>query len=318
VPLLTRALIPWSIGALAFIVSMANALQARVNGAASDYIDHPVIAAMMSVGGGFLLSFAIALTRPESRRALRRFLAFPGYPALAKWQYFAGFGGGIFILGQALVVPGFGVSIYIIAVVAGQTLASLFVDHIGLGPAGKKPVTLLRISAAIFAAIGVVISAFGRGELPTVAVAAVSFGLAAGAATALQYALNGRIAGATGSAMLTSALNFFMGFILLTMVLIITTVAGVWELTAPPSILERPELWLGGPLGMLFIASAAIFVRQLGVLLFAVVSVLGQLAGAILLDIFAPTPGAEINGLLAVGLVVTAVGVVAASVKRHR
>ena len=317
-PLLTRALIPWSIGALAFIVSMANALQARVNGAASDYIDHPVIAAMMSVGGGFLLSFAIALTRPESRRALRRFLAFPGYPALAKWQYFAGFGGGIFILGQALVVPGFGVSIYIIAVVAGQTLASLFVDHIGLGPAGKKPVTLLRISAAIFAAIGVVISAFGRGELPTVAVAAVSFGLAAGAATALQYALNGRIAGATGSAMLTSALNFFMGFILLTMVLIITTVAGVWELTAPPSILERPELWLGGPLGMLFIASAAIFVRQLGVLLFAVVSVLGQLAGAILLDIFAPTPGAEINGLLAVGLVVTAVGVVAASVKRHR
>jgi transporter family-2 protein len=318
VPLLTRALIPWSIGALAFIVSMANALQARVNGAASDYIDHPVIAAMMSVGGGFLLSFAIALTRPESRRALRRFLAFPGYPALAKWQYFAGFGGGIFILGQALVVPGFGVSIYIIAVVAGQTLASLFVDHIGLGPAGKKPVTLLRISAAIFATIGVVISAFGRGELPTVAVAAVSFGLAAGAATALQYALNGRIAGATGSAMLTSALNFFMGFILLTMVLIITTVAGVWELTAPPSILERPELWLGGPLGMLFIASAAIFVRQLGVLLFAVVSVLGQLAGAILLDIFAPTPGAEINGLLAVGLVVTAVGVVAASVKRHR
>ena len=317
-PLLTRALIPWSIGALAFIVSMANALQARVNGAASDYIDHPVIAAMMSVGGGFLLSFAIALTRPESRRALRRFLAFPGYPALAKWQYFAGFGGGIFILGQALVVPGFGVSIYIIAVVAGQTLASLFVDHIGLGPAGKKPVTLLRISAAIFATIGVVISAFGRGELPTVAVAAVSFGLAAGAATALQYALNGRIAGATGSAMLTSALNFFMGFILLTMVLIITTVAGVWELTAPPSILERPELWLGGPLGMLFIASAAIFVRQLGVLLFAVVSVLGQLAGAILLDIFAPTPGAEINGLLAVGLVVTAVGVVAASVKRHR
>lgn len=317
-PLLTRALIPWSIGALAFIVSMANALQARVNGAASDYIDHPVIAAMMSVGGGFLLSFAIALTRPESRRALRRFLAFPGYPALAKWQYFAGFGGGIFILGQALVVPGFGVSIYIIAVVAGQTLASLFVDHIGLGPAGKKPVTLLRISAAILATIGVVISAFGRGELPTVAVAAVSFGLAAGAATALQYALNGRIAGATGSAMLTSALNFFMGFILLTMVLIITTVAGVWELTAPPSILERPELWLGGPLGMLFIASAAIFVRQLGVLLFAVVSVLGQLAGAILLDIFAPTPGAEINGLLAVGLVVTAVGVVAASVKRHR
>ena len=315
---LTRALIPWGIGLLAFVVSMANALQARVNGAASDYVDHPVIAAMMSVGGGFVLSALIVLARRDSRVAARQFLRFQGYAQLKRWQYFAGFGGGIFILGQALVVPGFGVSIYIIAVVAGQTVASLWVDHIGLGPAGKKAITLLRVLAAAFATIGVVISALGRGDIPTVAVAAVSFGLAAGAATALQYALNGRIAGATGSAMLTSALNFFMGFLLLSTILVVTSVVGVWEVTAPPSILERPELWLGGPLGMLFIASAAIFVRQLGVLLFAVVSVLGQLAGAILLDVFAPTPGTELNGLLALGLVITTVGVVAASVKRHR
>jgi len=64
---------------------------------------------------------------------------------------------------------------------------------------------------------------------------------------------------------------------------------------------------------MLFIVSAAIFVRQLGVLLFAVVPAPGQTVGSILLDIFALTPGAEINGSIAVGLVVTA-----ASVNRHR
>jgi transporter family-2 protein len=315
---LSRGLIPWAVGSLAFVVSMANALQSRVNGAASDYIDHPVVAAMMSVGGGFVLSALIVVSRRDSRVAARNFLTFAGYQELRPWHYFAGFGGGIFILGQALVVPGFGVSVYIIAVVAGQTLASLAVDHYGLGPAGKKSVTLLRVLAALFATVGVVMSAFGRGDLPTVAVAAVSFGLAAGAATAVQYALNGRIAGATGSSMLTSALNFFMGFMLLGAVLVVATLLGVWELAAPPSILERPELWLGGPLGMLFIASAAIFVGRLGVLLFAVVSVLGQLAGAILLDIFAPTAGTELNGLLVVGLVVTAVGVVAASIKRHQ
>lgn len=315
---LPRTVIPFAVGFLAFVVSMANALQARVNGAASEYIDHPVVAAMMSVGGGFVLSALIVIARRDSRVAAKHLLTFRGYPQLSRWHYFAGVGGGIFILGQALVVPGFGVSIYIIAVVAGQTVASLLVDHWGLGPAGKKAVTLLRVFAAGFATTGVAISALGRGDLPAVALAAVSFGLAAGAATALQYALNGRIAGATGSAMVTSALNFFMGFVFLTIVFVITTVTGVWEMAWPPSILERPELWLGGPLGMLFIASAAIFVRQLGVLLFAVVSVLGQLAGAILLDVFAPTPGTELNGLLALGLVVTAIGVVAASVKRHR
>lgn len=313
-----RALVPWAIGTVAFFVSMANALQARVNGAASEYLDHPVVAAMMSVGGGFVLSAVIVLARKDSRVAAAKLLRFGGYAALKPWQYFAGVGGGIFILGQAVVVPGFGVSVYIIAVVAGQTVASLLVDHLGWGPAGKKHITVLRILAALFATVGVVISAFGRGDVPSVALAAGAFGLAAGAATAIQYALNGRIAQATASAMVTSALNFFMGFIFLTVVLVATSFAGVFELTAPPSILERPELWLGGPLGMLFIASAAIFVRQLGVLLFAVVSVLGQLAGAILLDVFAPTPGTELNALLAVGLVITAVGVVAASVKRHR
>jgi bacterial/archaeal transporter family-2 protein len=303
----------WGVVGLAFVVSMANALQSRVNGEASATLDHPVIAAMMSVGGGFVLSLGIALMRAETRSALGRLITTPRSFDLRPWQFFAGFGGGIFILGQALVVPAFGVSVYIIAVVAGQTVASLWVDHIGIGPSGKKTITVVRVLAALLATTGVIISAFGRGDVASVALAAVSYGLAAGAATAVQYALNGRIASATGSALVTSTLNFAMGFTLLTVVLIISTVLGVWELTAPPSLINHPYLWLGGPLGMLFIASAALFVKRLGVLFFAVVSVLGQLAGAILLDVFFPTPGTVLSWLLIVGLVVTAAGVLAAT-----
>jgi len=51
----------WFIAALAFVVSMANSLQARVNGAASAYLDNPVVAAMMSVGGGFVVSTVLLL-----------------------------------------------------------------------------------------------------------------------------------------------------------------------------------------------------------------------------------------------------------------
>ncbi len=302
--------------ALVFVISMANSLQARVNGAASDAIDHPIMAAMVSVGGGFFLSLVIVMGRARTRTAALQIFSHVRTGALKPWNYFAGFGGGIFILGQALVVPAFGVTIYIIAVVAGQTAASLLVDRIGIGPAGKQAVTTLRVISAIVAVVGVAVSSLGRGDVGSIAVAAVAYGLAAGAATAAQYGLNGTIAKATGSAMVTSALNFAMGFTLLSILLVANTVVLGDPIVRPPSLLETPWLWLGGPLGILFIASAALFVRYLGVLVFTLASVAGQLGGALLLDLFFPTPGTVLTVFVLVGLVVTATGVYLSTLRR--
>ena len=306
----------WPTIALALLVSTANSVQARVNGQASEYLGQPVVAAMMSVGGGFVLAATVVAFTPGARRALVGLIASRGRPELHPWHFLAGFGGGIFIFGQALVVPLVGVSVYIIAVVTGQTIASLAVDRYGLGPAGRQPVTVFRWLAALLAIIGVVISGVGRGDVATVAWAAIAYGLAAGAATAVQYALNGRIAAQSGSAMVTSALNFFMGFILLSVLLVATGLVGVWPMVLPPSPLDAPLLWLGGPLGLLFIASAAILVKRLGVLAFAVVSVLGQLVGAVVLDLVLPTQGTVLGPVVFLGLVVTVIAVIAATVNK--
>jgi transporter family-2 protein len=177
-------------------------------------------------------------------------------------------------------------------------------------------VTTLRVIAAIVAVVGVAVSSLGRGEVGSIAVAAVAYGLAAGAATAAQYGLNGTIAKATGSAMVTSALNFAMGFTLLSILLVINTVIVGNPITLPPSLVETPWLWLGGPLGMLFIASAALFVRYLGVLVFTLASVAGQLGGALLLDLFFPTPGTVLTVFVLIGLVVTATGVYLSTLRR--
>jgi len=303
----------WGIVLLAFVVSGANSLQARVNGAASAAIDHPVVGAMMSVGGGFVVATALLLVFPRARSAVGQLFSAHARQSLRRWHYFAGFGGGIFIFGQALVVPQLGVSVYMIAIVTGQTLGSLWVDQVGLGPAGRTRVTLMRVLAALLAVSGVVISAAGKGDLASVALAGGAYGLGAGVATAIQYALNGRIGQAVSSALVTSSLNFLMGFSLLTVFLLVDWAVGGRAPVAPPSILENPELWLGGPLGMLFIASATLFVRYLGVLVFAVVSVLGQLAGALVLDILFPAPGTVVGPLLLLGLAVVAFGVVLSS-----
>jgi len=303
--------------ALALIASMTNALQARVNGAASDQVGNPAIAAMMSVGGGLCVAIVIVLLIPTIRARLVILWKHKSSIKLSPWQYFAGFGGGIFILGQALIVPVFGVAIYIIAVVAGQTIASLLVDHFGIGPAGKKRVTALRTLAALLATIGVVVSATGKAEASALIIPAVLYGFAAGVATAVQYALNGKLALEFQSTLITSSLNFLMGFSLLSVVLLIALGTGVWKLDSPPSLIEQPWLWLGGVLGLIFIASAAFFVKRLGILLFAVVSVLGQLFGALLLDVFFPTSGNSVTVFMLIGLGITVIGVLAATMSTN-
>ena len=69
----------------------------------------------------------------------------------------------------------------------------------------------------------------------------------------------------------------------------------------------QPWLYLGGPLGMVFIGIAAAVVRRTGVLLLGLSMISGQLIGALLLDEIVPErdgrPGANIFVGIAVALV---------------
>lgn len=298
---------------LTLLASSANALQARVNGAASLEVGNPVVAALMSVGGGFVVAITVVLFSRKARSRLFRILSGREPTQLQSWNFFAGMGGGVFIFGQALVVPQFGVALYIIAVVAGQTMASLLVDKFGISPAGRKPITAIRIAAALIATLGVAVSAIGRDSFTAQLVPALLFGFAAGVVTAVQYGLNGKLAVYFESRITTSALNFLMGFGFLSIFLMLSLALGIWPAAAPPDIFQSPQLWTGGLLGFIFIASAAYFVGRLGVLRFAIVSVLGQLLGALALDIFAPSAGTVLTIFVLIGLLITLAGVLLSS-----
>ena len=91
-----------------------------------------------------------------------------------------------------------GVAIFTVAAVAGQTSAALLVDKAGIGPAGKQPVTLMRIGAAILGIVGVLVSVLGQDSTGQFAFGAVLISFAAGALVSTQPALNGQIANHTG------------------------------------------------------------------------------------------------------------------------
>lgn len=301
----------------AFLVSMSNALQARVNGAASEFVANPITAAVMSVGGGFICATLLIILYGPARRRVGSLFQAGRQGRLRWWNYLAGMGGAVFILGQTTVVPAYGVTLYMVSVVAGQSVASLLVDRLGIGVGPRRLVTVSRIAAAVLALSGAIIIGFARPDGIVLAAAGLAWGLGAGGVTAIQYALNGLISQETRSVLVTSALNFLMGFSLLAGIYAVAALTTNYPIAAPPAILDDPLLWLGGPLGLLFIAAAAALVRILGVLAFTVTSVSGQLTGALALDQVMPTNGSVLNGLVLVGFIATVAGVLFAGMSRR-
>ena len=298
---------------IGLVVAAFNALQSRVNGALGQETGHATVTALVSFSGGILVIALMVLSHPKARRA------FVGIPQLIRsghlrwWECIGGISGAFYVIGQGFIVPIVGVAIFTIAVVAGQTVSSLFVDKVGLGPAGPKALTGLRIFSAMLAIVGVIISVLGRDHSGAFSLPAVMYAFAAGSFQSAQYAINGKVARATNQALTTTLLNFVMGTTTLWIVLFVQTFLMGKPLQSPPSLFEMPWLWTGGPIGVVFIISASVLVHHLGVLVFALVTVVGQLVGALILDIVLPTPGSHISGQLVIGVVVTGLAVTLAS-----
>ena len=290
-----------------------NATQSRVNGELGHVVGNGVVAALCSFSSGWLVLLVIAILVPAVRQAFFNIPKLVRNDSLKWWQCIGGMAGATYVIGQGAVVPVVGVAIFTISVVAGQTASALLVDKYGLGPAGAKAITWIRIAAAVIAIVGVGISVTGRDSSGSFSLPLVLYAFATGLVTAAQYALNGRVAVATGQPLATTLLNFTMGTFVLVVALSFLVFVRGFAIPAIPSPLNQPWLWSGGIIGIVFIVSASILVRSLGVLIFALVSVVGNLTGALLLDLIWPTPGTEVGFQIVLGVVITSVAVIFAS-----
>ena len=75
---------------------------------------------------------------------------------------------------------------------------------------------------------------------------------------------------------------------------------------------QTAPLWmfLGGSIGVIYIALSSHIVQHLGVLEFTLFSVGGMLIGSLLIDLLLPTPGTVISPFLIAGIALTYLGVV--------
>ncbi|MBX6358401.1 MAG: DMT family transporter, partial [Micromonosporaceae bacterium] len=217
------------------------------------------------------------------------------------WGYLGGLGGMFFVVSAAYTVPVVGVAVFTIAQVTGNSAGGLVVDRVGLSPAGRLRLTGPRVAGALIGVAAVVLSQAGR-PVGDLAVGFLLLGVAAGAAVAVQSALNGRVSLASSSAAAT-VLNYLTGTPVLVLV---AAVAGAFTRDWPSAWPTQWYLYLGGIFGVAIVTILVVSVRVVGVLRTGLVVVAGQLVGAVLLDAVIPG-GARPTWPLAAGAALTLV-----------
>ena len=297
---------------LAALSGLLIAMQARAKGDLSHRMGNPIEAALVSFGSGLLIISIISLFTPAIRNGMKNLKGAVSRKEIPVWTLFAGMLGGSFVAVQTQIVPIIGVAIYSVASIAGQTAASLIVDRIGLTGGGKKEITIRRVAAAGVTVLAVLVSVLDRIEAENLSLFAVIFGCFAGAIVGVQRALNGQINESTHQSFATSWLNFIMGTTFLFILLSIGIAINRAEIVALPS--GPWWMYMGGTIGVIYIAFTSTIVQHLGVLTFTLISVGGQLVGSLLIDLYSPTQGVQISTYLVTGIVMTYLGVIVGGV----
>ena len=278
---------------LAVAAGLFIPLQGRINGALGVALGDGIGAAVVSFSTGLVLMAGISLALPKGRASVARIL-----PAVRERQFppyyvLAGCIGALFVFAQSFTVALLGVALFTVAAVTGQTLSGLLVDRMGIGPAGKRPITGIRVLGSVLtvAAVAWAVSPrFSAGESGLQLLLPLLLPVLAGFLMSFQQAMNGTATVHYGSPIAATLVNFIAGAALLWVAwLIKLAVAGAGN--------PLPAQWwyyLGGPLGCIFIGVGALLVRSLGVLVTGLGMIAGQLLGSLGLDLMFPVPGTVI------------------------
>jgi transporter family-2 protein len=297
---------------LAFIAGGLVAVQSRINGELGTRLGNGIVAALISFGSGLIILMIVLACSRTTRSRIAHVRGGVRDRRLVWWQLMGGLSGAFLVVSQGITVTAIGVAMFTVAAVGGQLVSSLVVDRAGLGPAGRSPVTANRAIGAGVALVAVLVASAGglTGGPGTYALALLP--AIAGFGTAWQQAVNGRVS-VVGGPIVAASINFIVG----TAALIVAAVVSLLIRGVPHRLPTEPWLYIGGSLGVLFIGSAAVIVRWVGVLLLGMTSIAGQLTTAVLIEVVAPT-GAGLGLIKVLGCALTLVGVVIAVRPRRR
>jgi len=136
---------------LAIAAGFCLPTQAGINAQLNLYTRSPVLAATVSFAVGTVALIAYALV---TRTPLPPLAAAAGQPW---WIWSGGFLGAFFVAVVVVLVPKLGATTMLGLILAGQLLASLFLDHFGLIGYAVHPISAGRLIGVALLATGVLL-----------------------------------------------------------------------------------------------------------------------------------------------------------------
>ncbi len=295
---------------LALVIGSLTSVQSRINGQLSKDIHNGIAAALISFLSGWLFVIIVCILWKPDRNGLANIWKALRTRRLKPWEVIGGMGGGFFVAIQSSSVPIIGVAIFTICAVGGQTISSMIVDLIGLSPSGKHKVTPVRAITAIVTLISVTIAVYPDLQSATFRFAPILLAIIVGVVVSFQQAINGRVNVVSTRPLATTFVNFLMGSTVLTIALMINLARGGTIGALPTNFV----VYLGGIIGVIYIAVSAFTVRHIGILNMILFSVTGQLIGALLLDWLAPAANTKVTSYLLTGTAMTLGAVVSSRI----
>ncbi len=295
---------------LALVIGSLTSVQSRINGQLSKDIHNGIAAALISFLSGWLFVIIVCILWKPDRNGLANIWKALRTRRLKPWEVIGGMGGGFFVAIQSSSVPIIGVAIFTICAVGGQTISSMIVDLIGLSPSGKHKVTPVRAITAIVTLISVTIAVYPDLQSATFKFAPILLAIIVGVVVSFQQAINGRVNVVSTRPLATTFVNFLMGSTVLTIALMINLARGGTIGALPTNFV----VYLGGIIGVIYIAVSAFTVRHIGILNMILFSVTGQLIGALLLDWLAPAANTKVTSYLLTGTAMTLGAVVSSRI----
>jgi transporter family-2 protein len=136
---------------LAIFIGSLLPIQTGINAGLRTFLGTPVVTALVSfaIGTIGLLAAVIVLRMPVPLAA--------AWAHSAWWQWSGGLIGAVYIAGVVVLAPRLGAGTLIAAVVGGQMVASLLLDHFGLVGFPQHPVSVTRALGAALVVLGVVL-----------------------------------------------------------------------------------------------------------------------------------------------------------------
>ncbi len=290
--LIEKASVPISI-ILAFIAGVAATLQAGISGQLANELNDGIMAALISNIGGTIFT-GLFLLNPEVRKKGKKLFKDVISGKFAKWQLLGGVAGAIYISTASSTVSIIGTGLFTVVLVASQNMSGIVVDRFGLSSGSRKKITPKRALAAVIGIAAVLLSVTDfQGKILWIPIVAV---VIAGLAVTVQFALNGRVTKAANS-QVSAFINFPMSMITVCITLIVMNLFGKDWNTWP----NQWWLYTAGFLGAVVVYLAAATIRTLGVLLFGLASVAGQLITSIALDVILPNANINVGWALISG-----------------